>query len=411
MREDHPGALLEILTEFSVRGVNLTRIESRPTRKALGDYYFSVDCEGHVADARVGEALAGLHRICAHVRFLGSYPRHDGKAPLVRAGVTDDDFAEAEAWLSSIRGPSWVISGTSRPRSSRIDGAEDRSFAPCARATPRCHPRGVAAPSMKYAVVEREHRFVVLTAPDPSLVVRTLEIDDRYLHGTRLRLRRVREAGAPDVLKLGQKVRFEEHDPAALAHTTIYLDAAEYDALCALPGDRVVKTRHHVPLDVGHVLAVDRFHGALDGLVLAELDLGADRVLPTHAAARARSRTSRRTSASPARRSRAPTARPCTPCSPRSDSDAVAGGEGHQSSPGRASQAIAPVSGEVGGGAGAQHQDPVVLVGRPHAAACPRAPTSPPPSAPIRAARRTRAVRSRARRARTPTAPGRPPRS
>jgi prephenate dehydratase len=38
------------------------------------------------------------------VRFLGSYPRHDGRAPLVRAGVTDDDFAEAEAWLSSIRG-------------------------------------------------------------------------------------------------------------------------------------------------------------------------------------------------------------------------------------------------------------------------------------------------------------------
>jgi prephenate dehydratase len=104
MREDHPGALLEILTEFSVRGVNLTRIESRPTRKALGDYYFSVDCEGHVADARVGEALAGLHRICADVRFLGSYPRHDGRAPLVRPGVTDADFASASDWLASIRG-------------------------------------------------------------------------------------------------------------------------------------------------------------------------------------------------------------------------------------------------------------------------------------------------------------------
>lgn len=104
MREDHPGALLEILTEFSVRGVNLTRIESRPTRKALGDYYFSVDCEGHVADARVGEALAGLHRICAQVRFLGSYPRHDGKAPLLRPGVTDADYAEALAWLSEVRG-------------------------------------------------------------------------------------------------------------------------------------------------------------------------------------------------------------------------------------------------------------------------------------------------------------------
>ncbi len=104
MREDHPGALLEILTELSVRGVNLTRIESRPTRKALGDYYFSIDCEGHIADARVGEALAGLHRVCAHVRFLGSYPRHDGKAPLLRPGVTDGEFAGAEAWLRSVRG-------------------------------------------------------------------------------------------------------------------------------------------------------------------------------------------------------------------------------------------------------------------------------------------------------------------
>ncbi len=104
MREDHPGALLEILTEFSVRGVNLTRIESRPTRKALGDYFFSVDCEGHVADARVGEALMGLHRICASVRFLGSYPRHDGKEPLLRDGVTDVDFAAAGAWLDAVRG-------------------------------------------------------------------------------------------------------------------------------------------------------------------------------------------------------------------------------------------------------------------------------------------------------------------
>jgi prephenate dehydratase len=104
MRENHPGALLEILTEFSVRGVNLTRIESRPTRRALGDYYFSVDFEGHVLDARVGEALAGQHRICADVRFLGSYPRHDGKVPLLRDGVTDADFAGAADWLAQVRG-------------------------------------------------------------------------------------------------------------------------------------------------------------------------------------------------------------------------------------------------------------------------------------------------------------------
>lgn len=104
IHQDQPGALLAILNEFAVRGVNMTRIESRPTKKALGDYYFSVDIEGHVEDARVSEALMGLHRVCLDVRYLGSYPRHDGKAPVLRAGVTDEDFAEAEAWLRKLKG-------------------------------------------------------------------------------------------------------------------------------------------------------------------------------------------------------------------------------------------------------------------------------------------------------------------
>ena len=106
MRQDEPGALLAILTEFAVRGVNMTRIESRPTKKALGDYFFSVDVEGHVADARVSEALMGLHRICLDVRFLGSYPRHDGREPVLRPGVTDTDFAEASKWLDQLKGSS-----------------------------------------------------------------------------------------------------------------------------------------------------------------------------------------------------------------------------------------------------------------------------------------------------------------
>lgn len=104
MREDHPGALLEILTEFAVRGVNLTLIVSRPTKKVMGDYFFTVDAEGHIDDARVGEALAGLHRLCAQVRFLGSYARHDGQAPIIRRGTTNDDFAESRSWLREIRG-------------------------------------------------------------------------------------------------------------------------------------------------------------------------------------------------------------------------------------------------------------------------------------------------------------------
>jgi len=104
MRQDEPGALLAILTEFAVRGVNLTRIESRPTKKAMGDYFFSVDVEGHVADARVSEALMGLHRICLDVRFLGSYPRHDGKQPVLRAGAADVHFSDAQEWRDRLKG-------------------------------------------------------------------------------------------------------------------------------------------------------------------------------------------------------------------------------------------------------------------------------------------------------------------
>ncbi|MDQ3734786.1 MAG: prephenate dehydratase, partial [Actinomycetota bacterium] len=60
--DDHTGALLEVLTEFAIRGISLTRIESRPTKERLGVYFFSLDCEGHVADDRVGEALSALRR-------------------------------------------------------------------------------------------------------------------------------------------------------------------------------------------------------------------------------------------------------------------------------------------------------------------------------------------------------------
>ena len=105
IHQDHPGALLEILTEFEVRGINLTRIESRPTKRALGDYFFSIDFEGHIDDERVGEAMKGLHRICADVKFLGSYPRHDGKGSPIATRVQDSAFVEADSWLDSVRHP------------------------------------------------------------------------------------------------------------------------------------------------------------------------------------------------------------------------------------------------------------------------------------------------------------------
>jgi len=111
---DRVGALLAVLTELSVRGVNLTRIESRPTGERLGRYVFFLDCEGHVADVRLGEALRGLRRICADVRYLGSYPRSvpEGESAvrppsIGPAGTTDADFAEADRWLARLRVGEW----------------------------------------------------------------------------------------------------------------------------------------------------------------------------------------------------------------------------------------------------------------------------------------------------------------
>ncbi|MFE5712115.1 prephenate dehydratase [Streptomyces sp. NPDC056501] len=101
--DDHPGALLELLQEFAVRGVNLMLIQSRPTGAGIGNYCFAVDAEGHISDRRVGEALMGLKRICPKVRFLGSYPRagvavEDVSA--LRRGTSDVEFMAASDWLA-----------------------------------------------------------------------------------------------------------------------------------------------------------------------------------------------------------------------------------------------------------------------------------------------------------------------
>jgi prephenate dehydratase len=100
---DHAGALLEVLTEFAVRGVNLTFIQSRPTGRELGHYHFIIDAEGHINDARVGDALTGLRRICEDIRFLGSYPRADKVTPTTTKSTSDESFKSSNDWLEEIR--------------------------------------------------------------------------------------------------------------------------------------------------------------------------------------------------------------------------------------------------------------------------------------------------------------------
>lgn len=93
-----PGALVAAMTELSIRDIDLTRIESRPTRTELGTYMFFLDCVGHIDDDSVAEALKALFRRCADVRYLGSWPT--GSA----AGALPPQLDEASQWLTRLRG-------------------------------------------------------------------------------------------------------------------------------------------------------------------------------------------------------------------------------------------------------------------------------------------------------------------
>jgi len=92
-----PGALVSAMTEFGIRDIDLTRIESRPTRIELGTYIFFLDCVGHIDDSAVAEALKALHRRCADVRYLGSWPTESA------AGATPPQLDEADRWLARLR--------------------------------------------------------------------------------------------------------------------------------------------------------------------------------------------------------------------------------------------------------------------------------------------------------------------
>jgi prephenate dehydratase len=92
-----PGALVSAMTEFAIRDIDLTRIESRPTRIELGTYIFFLDCVGHIDDDAVAEALKALYRRCVDVRYLGSWPTGAG------AGAAPPRLDEASRWLMDLR--------------------------------------------------------------------------------------------------------------------------------------------------------------------------------------------------------------------------------------------------------------------------------------------------------------------
>jgi prephenate dehydratase len=100
---DRPGSLYAMLGRFAARDVNLTKLESRPTKQALGDYCFVIEFEGHVADDVVADCLADLQAHLARVKFLGSYPV-TGEGASDRREEVADARRSAAAWIESIRG-------------------------------------------------------------------------------------------------------------------------------------------------------------------------------------------------------------------------------------------------------------------------------------------------------------------
>ncbi|MGB7449846.1 MAG: prephenate dehydratase [Ornithinimicrobium sp.] len=102
LRHNHPGALLELLEQFTARGVDLTRLESRPTGEALGQYCFAIEADGHLDEPRMAEALTGLHRTCRQVRYLGSYPRAERNSRDVPSQASGSAYQRARAWVESL---------------------------------------------------------------------------------------------------------------------------------------------------------------------------------------------------------------------------------------------------------------------------------------------------------------------
>lgn len=104
---DRPGSLYGILGRFAARDINLTKLESRPTKKGLGDYCFVIEFEGHVADDVVADCLADLQAHMGQIKFLGSYP-------VTGSGAQDRREEVAQARQSAT---SWIKSIQNRVRS------------------------------------------------------------------------------------------------------------------------------------------------------------------------------------------------------------------------------------------------------------------------------------------------------
>lgn len=99
---DRAGSLLAILQEFAARAINLTKLESRPTKKALGDYCFIIDLEGHLDDRLLSDCLRDVRSKVADIKYLGSYPAAGVHGPARRRDA-EEAWRAADAWVNAQR--------------------------------------------------------------------------------------------------------------------------------------------------------------------------------------------------------------------------------------------------------------------------------------------------------------------
>jgi CYTH domain-containing protein len=129
------------------------------------------------------------------------------------------------------------------------------------------HPDAPDGKALKYSHPERERRFLMRAIPEGE-VVRIAAIEDLYIAGTRLRLRKLSYDG-DTCYKFTQKIPRPEGGPGLI--TTLYLSEAEYRLLSSLPGDRLGKTRYSIP-----PMGFDAFEGPLAGLFMGEMEFTSD---------------------------------------------------------------------------------------------------------------------------------------
>ncbi len=97
-----PGALVRVLLPFAERAINLTKLESRPTKRGLGSYCFMIDFEGHLSEELVADCLRDVRSKIAEVKFLGSYPAAGEHGPAARRDA-EAAWQEADDWLRDLR--------------------------------------------------------------------------------------------------------------------------------------------------------------------------------------------------------------------------------------------------------------------------------------------------------------------